>query len=160
MAYRRKLESTLTPQQRAQLANKIKEDSEFRDAIKQDGALGEVVPDGGRIDTGALDARINHYKKILNDGTPEKLSGAARVQAEAEYKELGEKLNKLMLTRKEMDLLPRHGYEYNRAVRKTSKQEVGNPEFAKMATRYRALGSRIDPDNPESVSVEALRSDT
>ena len=161
MALARKLKRTMSPADRARLSQQIQEEQDYKAGLArplQDGITG---PDGGLegkpVNTHNIDVRVNRMQNVLKDGTPDKFSRKETVEAEKEAREHKEWLEKHMLTQREMDLMPRDGYEFSRAVRKTTAQEVGSPEFQKRAGRYRELMRRIAPDDPEAQSIEALR---
>ena len=137
----------------------IDKEKEYRSLVKNADniAPGNLAPVDCREDVSRLDKKIEHMEKVLSDGTPQRVSGNARHQMEQERKQIAEELREKMLTRKEMDLLPRHGYEYHRAVRKSIAQEVGSSEFQRKSNRYREISARLEPENPEACSIEALR---
>jgi len=153
----------LTLKERENLTDEIRQKSAYRDALKDNdrspGTMGPVNDLGGgrEVNTTSLEAGIARQKRILADGTPEEMTRAERGSAEREMKQLKEELGELLLTHREMDLMPKDGYEYHRTVRKSSKQEVGNPLTQRKMHRYRELAARIDPDNPEAQSTEGLR---
>jgi len=158
--------ATLTVQARENLSAQIESQTAYREAVtRQDMPAGLTSPTGDigfsrQVDTSALDASISHQKRILAEGTPEPVSGNERARLEKEAKEDAEYLSKHLLTHKEMDLMPKHGYEYSRAVRKSIAHEVGCPETQRRAFRYRSNMARLDPENPEAQSIEALRRDS
>lgn len=154
----------LTMSEREELTSSIRRDEDFRDMVKKGdlapGQMGPMQSAEGSVDIGAIERSIAHKKAVLAAGTPQALTGPERAAAEARRKVLAEQLGERLLTHKEMDLMPKHGYEYHRAVRKSTAQEVGNPETQAMMSEYRNLSAQLDPDNPEAQSIEALRKNT
>ncbi len=156
----------MTVPERKALSEKIQQETDFRDAVERDdlppGVTGPIGDMGGikTLKTGTIDKNIAHLKKVLAEGTPERISGEERRNAETKRRELAERLRDKLLTHKEMDLMPRDGYAYHRAVRKSTAQEVGNEQTRSEMQEYRRLSALLDPDNPETQSIEALRRDT
>jgi len=117
---------------------------------------------GASVDEAKARMQIAQQRAVLDAGNPanDKFTGNERDTAYQEAREHAEWLEKNMLTQKEMEMFPKDAYDYSRAVRKSQAQEVGSRDFQFHANRYRELMRRLDPDNPEAHSIEALRSRT
>lgn len=154
-----KTKRVMTHQEREALNASIESEESYREQVRnagrgEPGRLETIDP---REDPKRLDAKIKHLKRVRDEGTPDEASGKDRAKIEAEYRSLKERLPDKLLTRKEMDLLPKHGYDYRLAVEKAKSHEVGNLETQREIQRFRELGTRLDPGNPIASSIEALR---
>lgn len=153
----------MTVTERERLLAQIDSEKSYRRQLGKDlpenGSLGAMDAAGTKaVSTAKLDAKIKRMEGVLEGGTPDGKLKAAEIRAmEAEAKALAAWIADHALTRKEIDLMPRHGYEYHAAVRKSSKSEVGNPEFAKKCGRYREIQAQIAPEDPEATSIDKLR---
>lgn len=152
----------LTPIERQGLIDKIEAEKAYRrnlgSDLPDDGTLGTVDVAGGKsVSSGKIDARVARLERVLEEGTLERPKAAEAKRMEVEAKELEAWIKDHALTRKELDLMPRHGYEYHAAVRKSQKSEVGNPDFAKKCERYRHIQAMLHPDDPEATSIDKIR---
>lgn len=147
--------------QREALAAQIEEERAYKRGVGRDlpdsGHLAPLTPDGKSVDTSKIDARISRMEQVLKDGTPEELKASERRRAEERHSQLAGILSDKLLTNAEMDLFPRNGHSYHKAVQKSLKSEVGSPQTSKECEEYRELGERLWPDDPEKSSIEALR---
>ncbi len=155
----------MTVEAREKMSAEIQRDEEFCEAVKSgDAPPGMATPIsdiGGRaLDTGGIEASIAHRKRVLAEGTPERISGEKRVAAEKRLKEIKDVLQDRLLTHRENELMPKDGYEYHKAVRKSIGSEVGNPETRDLMMEFRGLSARLYPDDPEAQSIDALRRQT
>ena len=159
MAKAKKLKEAFTPQAREVMERQIEGESKYLSELRSgDAPPAQVYPmSEGKVDLSIIEKRIAHQKKVLASGTPELATGKERERLEKRYKELREELPKRLLTHRQNDLGPKNGHEYNVAVRKAVRMEVGNAETQSMAREYRAIGAALDPENPEASSIEALR---
>lgn len=155
--------ATLTAEQRSRLVESIEAEQAYRASLggdlPEDGTVGSMNAAGSKVvSTDKIDRKIGNLQRALKDGTPGPVKNATeRHRLEKEAADLETWIKDHALTRKEIDLMPRHGYEYHAAVRKSQKSEVGNPDFAKKCGRYREIMSVIDPENPEATSIDRLR---
>ena len=107
--------------------------------------------------------RLQRMARALEvmDPANRKLTGQARQQATVEMKALEAYFRETMLTQDEMSMFPSRDYArnqaYNRAITKSMKGEVGNPEFQKKAARYKYLARLLEPDDPELPNLERFR---
>ena len=156
--------SVMSPERREQLQSQIAQEKAYKAGLGKnlpdEGLLGPTDAAGGLgVSTSKIDGRISRMEGAIAAGTPAPLSGPAKQKAEKRADALRGWLSERLLTSREMDLFARDGYEYQRAVHKSKKNEVGNPQFAKNANEYRGLMQSIDPGNPEASSIERLRKD-
>lgn len=152
----------LSSREREDLVNRIEAETAYKNSLGKDlpddGTLGSLDAAGSKlVDKEKLGAKIKRMENTLERGTVAQAKGPERNKLVQEAADLKVWIRDHALTRKELDLMPRHGYEYHAAVRKSQKSEVGNPDFAKKCGRYREIMARIDPENPEATSIDILR---
>ena len=119
---------------------------------------------GRPVDEESVRTRIRRNERALQAMSPEnrKIKGRERQQAVKEMRGHELWLKKHMLTTYEMGAYPSStdiakDRNYRNAVDKSFKQEVGNPEFQRRASRYKELARRLEPDDPELPNIERLR---
>ena len=141
---------TLSSDQREKMVAQIENERNYRDGLGNDlpdnakhAPLGEAR--GLSVDKGKINRNIGTLERAVKEGTPQRITGTARAGAEKEHKEIADWIREKALTRNEMGMFPRHGYEFHRAVRKSKAQEAGNPEFSIMCLRYKELGRALYP---------------
>ncbi len=153
---------SMSERERDELTAQIEQERAFKAGLGKDlpdsGGFGVVNDaDGKGVNTGPIDARIARINRALKAGEVSPLKGADRNAAIARHRYLEGHLPELLLTEREMDLFPRDGHDYQAAVRKTLKHEVGNQETQKKIEEFRTLGRSLYPDDAEKSSVERLR---
>lgn len=154
-----KTKPLMSEQARKELTQRIEQEKQYLQSLKNEkGSAGVLDAAVGRdVDQSKVQQRIRHMQKTLKHHSIPKLTAAQKDALGRERTDLETWITKMALTKKEMDYLPRHGYEFSRAVRKSTKQEVGSPEFTKKAERYRYISRLLEPDDPEAGSIEKLR---
>lgn len=152
---------TMSQAQREEMARQIEQENAYKSGIGQDipttGQLGVVIPDGKPVDPAKIDGRVGKLQAALEAGTPKPYSEKDRDKMSKKAEELGKWIAERALTKRQMQLLPRDMHEYSLAVRKSRKWEVGSPEFSEKANEYRDIMRRLNPDDPDAGSIEALR---
>ena len=132
---------------RAQLDKTLKATKEFGD-------LGEVVPDEIAMSKDKMLAEKRHLDKVLAEGTPERASEAERNRFLARRKELEAKFVPLLETYQDIGVVRRDSPEFRAAFEKAQKRHMIEPFIAE----WKALGLRLDPQDPTINSLDRLRS--
>lgn len=101
-------------------------------------------------------ANIMQKKKMLEDCTPKKLTGAAGNKALKRAREIEAKLKETMLSSKEYMQSKNDSYDFNRAVNYQVKL-MTDPEYQKMTREYKNIMRQIDPSDPTISNIERLR---
>jgi len=114
--------------------------------------------EGKSVNEAKIDTRLSRMQAALAAGSPEAMGREERVIAERRAKELEGKIRPRLLTEEEQNLFPRHGYPYQRAVRKAKNGEASPAHIAEV-TEYRNIQRRLHPDDPEASSIERLRAE-
>ncbi len=153
---------SMSERERDELTAQIEQERAFKASLgkelPENGGFGVLNDaDGKGVSADHVDARIARINRALKAGEVSPLKGADRNAALARYKHLEETIPEFLLTEREMDLFPRDGHDYQAAVRKTLKSEVGNANTQKMVEEYRTLGRSLHPGDAEKASVERLR---
>lgn len=154
--------------ERERLMRQIREDTSYLSSFKgtPEGEAGEAhlapAESGRPVDEDAVRKRIQRTKRALEAMSPKKIEGTARQKAVKEMREHEAWLKKNMLTTYDMGAYPNptdmsKDHNYRRAVDKSFKQEVGNPEFQRRAMRVKELARLLEPDDPEMCNLERLR---
>jgi hypothetical protein len=153
---------SMSERERDELTAQIETERAFKAGLgkelPENGGFGVLNDaDGKGVDAGRVDARIARINRALKAGEVSPLKGADRNAALSRYKHLEGYLPEVLLTEREMDLFPRDGHDYQAAVRKTLKSEVGNTKTQQLVEEYRTLGRSLHPGDAEKASVERLR---
>lgn len=154
--------------ERERLMRQMREDASYLSSFKgtPEGDAGEahLAPSqsGRPVDEDAVRKRINRTKRALEALSPKRLAGAARQKAVKEMREHEAWLKKNMLSTYDMGAFPNptdmsKDHNYRKAVDKSFKQEVGNPEYNRRAMRVKELARILEPDDPELSNLERLR---
>ena len=157
----------VSPGERDRLKARIDEDK----AILSEVLHGPADPDGVAIparsavnvNTAAIQRRISRKEKHLEavDPANRRLSGAQRQAASNRMATLEEWFKKHMISQDEMSMKASSNFAlnsaYNKAVKKSMAQEVGNPEFSKNAQEYKQLARLMEPEDPELGNIERFR---
>lgn len=159
---RPKASRSMSERERDELTAQIEQERAFKASLGKDlpenggfGVLNDA--DGKGVSPAHVEARIARINKALKAGEVSVLKGADRNAALGRYRHLESALPELLLTEREMDLFPRDGHDYQAAVRKTLKSEVGNQKTQQMVEEYRTLGRSLHPGDAEKASIERLR---
>lgn len=159
----------LTITEKERLQRRIQADEEIiRQARGEDTeGVGEIflgpTQSYGAFSVATVQKRLRRNKETLQrmDPANHRFTGVERQRAHTRIREIEEKLRKMMLTTYEMGAYPKkdHGRDgdYRRACEKSFRQEVGNPEFQRLAQEHKHLARRLDPDSPELANIERLR---
>lgn len=165
--------SLLTWSEKERLKNRIRADEDLlRQCRGQDTeGVGDVfLPPTqaySAFNVGFVERRLKRNKLAMErmDPANHRFTGAERDRADKRRRELEAKMSKLMLSTYEMGYYPGRKKDtdlndsrYREACEKSFKQEVGNPEFQRMAQEHKELCRRLDPDNPGLANIERLRS--
>jgi|CXWL01.1.fsa_nt_gi hypothetical protein len=153
---------TCSDHERDELTAQIESEKAFQAGLGRDlpdnGSLGSLrEADGLGVDAGKVAKRIGALTKALKEGEAPVLRGAQRNAAVARHRFLAENLPERLLTVREQDLFPKDGHDYQAAVRKAVRHEIGNIQTQKDIEEYRTLGRSLHPEDPEMSSVERLR---
>lgn len=148
--------------ERQELLDQIESEKAFQSSLGRDlpdnGGLGALAEAGSLgVDKRKIGKRIGNLSRAVAEGVAPGIRGAARNTALARYKFLEETLPDVLLTKKEQDLFPRDGHDYHAAVRKATKNEIGNSKTQNDLAEYRRLGRSLFPEDAEKASIERLR---
>lgn len=153
---------TISDHERDELTAQIESEKAFQASLGRDlpdnGSLGALRDAGGlAVDAAKAAQRIGQMTKALKDGEAPTLRGAQRNAAISRHRQLAQELPEVLLTIREQDLFPKDGHDYQAAVRKASRQEIGNAQTQKNIEEYRTLGRSLYPEDPDQSSIERLR---
>jgi hypothetical protein len=153
---------TISDRERDELTAQIESEKAFQASLGRDlpesGSLGALRDAGGlTVDDGKAKQRISAMEKVLKDGEAPNLRGADRNAAVSRHRFLAETLPEKLLTIRDQDLFPKDGHDYQSAVRKAVRSEIGNIQTQKEIAEYRDLGRALHPEDPDQSSVERLR---
>lgn len=153
---------TISDRERDELTAQIESEKAFQASLGRDlpesGTLGALRDaDGFSVDPNKAKERIASMTRALKDGEAKELRGAARNAAIARHRALAESLPEKLLTLRDQDLFPKDGHDYQAAVRKATRNEIGNPQTQREIEEYRNLGRALHPEDPEMSSIERLR---
>ncbi len=153
---------TISDRERDDLNAQIESEKAFQASLGRDlpdnGSLGALRDAGGLgVDASKAAQRIGQMTKALRDGEAPTLRGAQRNAAIARHRHLAESLPEKLLTIREQDLFPKDGHDYQAAVRKAVRNEIGNNQTQKDIEEYRTLGRALHPEDPDQSSIERLR---
>lgn len=153
---------TMPDHEREELTAQIESEKAFQASLGRDlpenGSLGALRDaDGFSVDAAKSAKRIGAMTRALKEGEAPVIRGAERNAAVARHRFLAENLPERLLTIREQDLFPKDGHDYQAAVRKAVKHEIGNTQTQKDIEEYRTLGRALYQDDPDQSSVERLR---
>ena len=122
---------------------------EAQETLREMKKYGSGTP-ADAISTANLEKKINHYGKVLEDGTPRAVRGARKDGMAERAQELKKQIVDGMPTRNEMD----HPAKCPGAVHKHMKWDKRNKEAVR---EYKNIMRTLEPGDPTATDLEKFR---
>jgi len=106
------------------------------------------------VDSGLTMREMRQAQRLLDQGSPDSLSSAKRGTLERRAKVIAEEIRSEM-SPQSLNGLKSKDADFQKAVSAALREH--SPDFKKKAAEYKSIMRQIDPDNPDSSSIERLR---
>lgn len=147
----------LTPNERESLRSEI---DQKKSMLKADHEFGEgdyrpAIPREVTLNKEKLQGDVARLQRVLDEDSPQRVTGPERVKLEADMKELERQFSPYLETWEDLGVIRMDTPEYKRAMEKNK----GRAKVEHLILRWKELAKRLEPDDPSFSSLNRIRKD-